>query len=43
MGFVENSGIVATSPIIVYFKGDKVNVSKKEIEKTLEKLSQELL
>ena len=26
-----------------YFKGDKVNVSKKEIEKTLEKLSQELL
>jgi len=29
--------------LAAYFKGDKVNVSKKEIEKTLEKLSQELL
>ena len=41
--YLWKSGEITVYLLAAYFKGDKVNISKKETEKTLEKLSQELL
>jgi len=41
--YLWKSGEITVYLLAAYFKGDKADVSKKEIEKTLEKLSQELL
>ena len=41
--YLWKSGEITVYLLAAYFKGDKVNVSKKEIEKTLEKLSKELV